>query len=378
MSKNTYEVITVIQKYFETLTDPRQQSKVRHNLLETIVMVICAVIADCDVWEDIADYCRVKETWFREALGMELKNGIPSHDTMQRIFEMLDPKEFEKCFAEWVSSVCTKKDRQVISVDGKTVCGSRSADRNPIHMISAWANDAQLVLGQIATDEKSNEITAVPKLLNMLDIEGHIITADAMSCQKEITKTITEKKADYVIGLKENQLSLYRDAEEYFKSAESEPNLYSVGKKTVIEKGHGRIETRVYFLCTDADLLNLHQEWSNLNGIGMMKSRIQKNDATTEETHYYITSLNDVKEVAKAARQHWGVENSLHWCLDMTFNEDYSRTRKDHSAENFAVIRYIALNVLKRMDDKMSVARRRRHCSYDGEYFKKVMLSIHA
>ena len=218
MSKNTYEVIKVIQKYFETLTDPRQQSKVRHNLLKTIVMVICAVIADCDVWEDIADYCRVKETWFREALGMELKNGIPSHDTMQRIFEMLDPKEFEKCFAEWVSSVCTRKERQVISVDGKTVCGSRNADKNPIHMISAWANDAQLVLGQMAVDEKSNEITAVPKLLDMLDIEGHIITADAMSCQKEITKTVTEKKADYVIGLKENQPSLYRDAEEYFKS----------------------------------------------------------------------------------------------------------------------------------------------------------------
>ena len=368
-----------MSEYFKGMTDPRQEAKVKHSFIETIMIVICAVIAGCDVWEDIADYCRVKEAWFREALGLELANGIPSHDTMERIFAMLNPKEFQERFIAWVQHTCGKQSREIISVDGKTMRGSGSEEQKPIHMVSAWANKAKAVFGQMAVDGKTNEITAVPELLELLDIEGTIITADAMSCQKEIVRKIREKGADYVIGLKDNQPKLRQETEEYFTAALEEPQFYNCVEKHVTqEKGHGRIETREYYLCTDPDFLKLHGEWRDLRGVGMMKSRIIQGETTTEETHYYISSLEDVREFSVAARSHWGVENSLHWCLDVTFREDHSRMRKDNTAENFAVVRHIVLNILKRMDDKLSVARRRRRCCYDDDYLQKVLLSIHA
>lgn len=366
-------------EYFEGMTDPRQAAKVRHSFIETIIIVICAVIAGCEVWEDIADYCRVKENWFREALGLKLSNGIPSHDTMERIFAMLNPKEFQERFIDWVEHTCGKENREIISIDGKTMRGSRSKEHKPIHMISAWANKAKAVFGQMAVEEKTNEITAVPELLELLDIEGTIITADAMSCQKEIVRRICDKGADYVIGLKENQPRLRQETEEYFTAALTTPQFYKHIEKYVCqEKGHGRIETREYYLCTDPDYLKLHDEWKNLHSVGMMKSRIVQGEAITEETHYYVSSLTDIKEFSDAARSHWGVENSLHWCLDVTFREDHSRMRKDNTAENFAVVRHIVLNILKRMDDKLSVARRRRRCAYDDTYLQKVIRSIHA
>ena len=367
-----------MKKYFEELTDPRQAGKVLHNFAETIMIVVCAVIAGCDVWEDIADYCRVKLTWFRERLGIELKNGIPSHDTMERVFRMLDPKEFQAQFIMWAQEACGKQRREILSIDGKTMCGSRDGKAKPVHMVSAWASKARAVFGQLATAEKSNEITAVPMLLELLDIEGTIITADAMSCQKEIVAKITEKGADYTIGLKDNQRSLCQAAQEHFDSVLSNPKLYDpLESMTTVEQGHGRIEKRVYYLCTDPDFLKLYQgEWKKLNAIGMMISRIEKDGNITEERHYHITSLTDVKEYVESARSHWGVENSLHWCLDVTFREDYSRMRADHSAENFCGIRHIALNVLKSMDDKMSVARRRRHCAYDDAYLEKVIFKL--
>ncbi len=257
--------------------------------------------------------------------------------------------------------------------------GSGSEEQKPIHMVSAWANKAKAVFGQMAVDGKTNEITAVPELLELLDIEGTIITADAMSCQKAIVRKIREKGADYVIGLKDNQPKLRQETEEYFTAALEEPQFYNrVEKHVTQEKGHGRIETREYYLCTDPDFLKLHGEWRDLRGVGMMKSRIIQGETTAEETHYYISSLEDVREFSIAARSHWGVENSLHWCLDVTFHEDHSRMRKDNTAENFAVVRHIVLNILKRMDDKLSVARRRRRCCYDDDYLQKVLLSIHA
>ncbi len=364
---------------FEKINDPRQAAKVQHKLSEIILLVICAVVSGCDVWEDIADFCRVKEEWFRDDLGLELRNGIPSHDTMQRVFEMMDPREFEKCFVEWVESTCGKKQRETVSIDGKTLCGSRDGERKPLHMISAWAHDRGIVIGQIATDEKSNEITAVPELMKMLDLEGCIITADAMSCQKAITRQAAIQKADYVFGLKENQPTLLEETMKYFQGASEDPSVYRpVTLATTLDKGHGRIEKRTYSLCEADDMLNQHLEWANLRSIGKMHSAVTQNGVTTEEDHYYVTSLTDVHEFSHAARQHWSIENSLHWCLDVTFHEDLSRTRKEHSAENFAVVRHFALSTLKRMDDKMSVARRRRHCAYDDVYLAKVILSIHA
>lgn len=368
-----------MQEFFKEINDPRQAGKVQYKLSEIIVLVIGAVISGCDVWEDIADFCRVKEDWYRDELGLELRNGIPSHDTLQRVFEMMDPKEFEQCFVKWVESTCGKHGRETISIDGKTLRGSRSDDRKPLHMISAWAHDRGLVIGQIATDEKSNEITGVPELMKMLDLEGCIVTADAMSCQKAITLQAALQKADYVIGLKENQPLLYSETVGYFQGAAEDPSLYrTVTTEVTTDMGHGRIERRTYSLCMADDMLNQHFGWANLRAIGRMRSMVTHKGVTTEEDHYYVTSLTDVQEFARAARQHWGVENSLHWCLDVTFREDASRTRKDHSAENFAVVRHFALSVLRSMDDKMSLARRRRHCAYDDAYLAKVILSIHA
>ena len=367
-----------MKEYFEGLTDPRQQTKVKHSLVETIMMVICAVIAGCDVWEDIADYCRVKERWFRERLGMELTWGIPSHDTMSRIFGMLDPKEFQDRFIEWAKAACGKQSREIFSIDGKTMRGSKDTDKKPIHIVSAWANKARAVFGQLATDEKSNEITAVPELLELLDIEGAIITADAMSCQRKIVKKISRKGADYVINLKGNQSALHDAVKEHFDTVMKNPELFQpLSILETVDNGHGRIEKRTYYLCTDAEFLDLYRsEWENLNAIGMRKTCTEQKGKFTEEISYFIASITDIKEFADSSRAHWGVESSLHWCLDVTFREDHSRMRKDHSAENFAVIRHIVLNILKMMDDKMSVARRRRHCSYDDAYLEKVIAKM--
>ena len=239
----------MMREYFSDLTDVRQSGKVRHNLLEVVVMTICAVIAGCDVWEDIVDFCRVKEKWFVESLNMKLENGIPSHDTMQRIWGMILPEEFERSFRSWVASVCQPASGEIISIDGKTIRGSTDQQKHPIHMVSAWAHHQQLVLGQLAIDEKSNEITAVPNLLDMLDIAGCVITADAISCQKEIARRITEKEADYVLGLKDNQPTLRRETEEYFIAALEDRRLYpGVEHTQTSEKGHGRIEIRDYYL----------------------------------------------------------------------------------------------------------------------------------
>ncbi len=263
--------------------------------------------------------------------------------------------------------------REILCIDGKTMRGSRDGEEKPIHMVSAWASKAKAVFGQLAVDEKSNEITAVPALLELLDIKGCIITADAMSCQKEIVAKIADSDADYTIGLKENQPTLCHETQEHFDAALKEPTLFDpLAAVITTEEGHGRIETRTYYLCMDPDFLKIYQTaWKNLNGMGMMLSKVEKNGVTTEERHFHITSLTDVKDYAESARSHWGVESSLHWCLDVTFREDHSRMRADHSAENFCVVRHIALNILKNMDDKMSAARRRRHCAYNDAYLRR-------
>lgn len=369
----------MLNEHFAALTDIRQARKVRHNLLEIVVMTICGVIAGCDVWEDIADFCRVKEDWFRNSLHMTLCNGIPSHDTIGRVWGMILPDEFERCFRSWVSSVCQQTKGEIISIDGKTVCGSKGEGKNPVHMVSAWAHQQQLVLGQLAIEEKSNEITAVPKLLDMLDVAGCIVTADAMSCQKEITRQIIDKQADYVLGLKDNQLTLRRDTEDYFTAAQADRTLYpDIQHFQTADKGHGRIEIRDYYMTAEIGWLEGREEWSGLRGIGRVHAKVTKGDKVTEEDRFYITSLTDVKTFARAVRAHWGIENSLHWCLDVTFGEDYSRIRKDHSAENMAVVRHIALDVFKQYPEKISLARKRRRCAYDEAFLANILLSIHA
>ena len=353
-----------MHEYFKELTDPRQAGKIKHNLLEIIVMTICATIAGCDVWEDIADYCRVKEAWFRDALHMHLENGVPSHDTMQRVWGMLEPKEFERCFCAWVDAVCQKTEGEIISIDGKTIRRSGGRDQKPIHMVSAWANQLQMVLGQLATDEKSNEI---------------IITADAMSCQKTITEKIAEKEADYVLALKDNHPVFHDEVRTYFEAALKEPRNYPAVKSLkTTDSGHGRVETRTYYLTNEIDWYEDKTNWTNLRAFGMVCSRVEKQGVVTEDVRHFITSLDEIARFSRAVRKHWGIENSLHWCLDMTFREDYSRIRKDHSAENMAVVRHMALNILKNHPAKISLARKRRRCAYDDDFFAEVMYSVHA
>lgn len=358
-----------MKKHFERLTDPRQPWKTTYNLLEIVVMTICAVISGCEHWEDIADFSRVKKIWFQERLGLVLENGIASHDTFQRVFQLIKPEELETSFLSWVKSVTQKTKGEIVSIDGKTICGSKDAKSKAIHMVSAWANANQLVLGQVKTEEKSNEITAIPTLLEMLELKECIVTIDAMGCQKDIAKKIVKAEADYVFGLKGNQESLNDDVRLYFETE-------NVTKKTVTyDKAHGRIETREYFLETEIDWLYQKSVWAGLNAIGMVKSSVWEKDSLREETRYFITSLIDAKTFAKAVRAHWGIENSLHWCLDAVFHEDVCRTRKDNSAENFSVIRKIALNILKNFPVKMSLARKRRKCEYDSDFMAQVLLS---
>jgi predicted transposase YbfD/YdcC len=362
-------VILPMKEHFESITDPRQPWKTEHNLLEIVVMTICAVISGCEHWEDIVDFCRVKAEWFKEKLGLVLENGIASHDTFQRIFQLIRPEELEVSFLSWVKSVSKKTKGEIVSIDGKTVCGSGDVKAKAIHMISAWANANQMVLGQVKTEEKSNEITAIPTLLEMLELKDCIVTIDAMGCQKNIAKKITEAQADYVFGLKGNQSSLHDDVKLYFE------NENAMEKIVVRDKGHGRIETRTYFLETEIDWLHQKPDWVGLNAIGMVKSGVWEKDCLREETRYFITSLTNIETFSRAVRAHWGIENRLHWCLDVVFHEDACRTRKDNSAENFSIIRRIAINILRSFPAKMSLARKRRKCEYDADFMANVLLS---
>ena len=370
MVESSRGVILAMRKYFEIITDPRQAWKVEHNLTEIIVMTICAVISGCEYWDDIVDFCKVKQEWYKEKLGLKLEKGLASHDTFQRVFQLIRPEELEASFVLWVKSVVRKTDGEIVSIDGKTVCGSRDAKARAIHMVNAWANANQLVLGQVKTDEKSNEITAIPTLLEMLELTGCIVTIDAMGCQKVIAKHISDAGADYVFGLKANQPDLLADAKLYFDECGPQAKIVTH------DKGHGRIETREYLLEADIGWMHQKPDWAGLRGIGMVKSSVTEKGVARHETRYFITSLNCVEKFAKAVRAHWGVENSLHWCLDVTFGEDACRTSKDNSAENFSVIRRIALNVLKLFPVKISLARKRRKCQYDADFMADVLLSV--
>jgi predicted transposase YbfD/YdcC len=336
------------KSYFSIIKDFRQEGKILHNLIDILFISIAASVAGADEWETVMLFAQEREEWLKKFI--ELPNGIPSIHTFRRVFRMIDTKQFEKCFIYWIKNIARETKGKVIAIDGKTARGAKDTteDKSPIHIVSAWMSQTGLVLGQVKTDEKSNEITAIPELLDLLFIEGATVTTDALGTQKEIAKKIyKDKKANYVLALKKNHETMYNDVDDYFKFAIKEnfkDISYQYFKKS--EKGHGRIETREYYLITDISWLEGKESWCGLQSIGMAKCRSIRKGKETEEIRYFLCSISTISSFAEAVREHWGVE-SMHWTLDVSFGEDKSRIRKDNEAENFALLRKIAINILK-------------------------------
>jgi len=365
-----------ILEHFSTLTDPRVPLKTRHRLIDIIVITICGTICGADNWTEIAGYAKIKRKWLEKFL--ELPNGIPSHDTFGRVFSLLSPEEFQRCFLSWIQSVFSVTDGQVVAIDGKTLRHSydRANNKSAIHMVSAWASENGLTLGQVKTEEKSNEITAIPELLELLNIKGCILTIDAMGCQKKIAAKIVDKDADYVLALKGNQGTLNEDVALFFKdSIENEFKDVDFDYHETVDGGHGRVEIRRHWATSDIDWLDQKQDWKGLKTIGMVESERHVDEKISVEKRFFIASINkDSRLLAKAVREHWGIENKVHWVLDVAFQEDDSRVRKGHAPENLAVIRHIGLNLLRsEKSQKVGFKAKRKMAGWDDDYLLKVL-----
>lgn len=334
---------------FMIIYDRRQVGKVRHKLIDIVFIAVAASICGCNDWLDMEAWAIERKDWLKKYL--ELPNGIPSCYTIERVFDTIDTKQFEKCFVEWMKEATQIQSGEIVAIDGKTVCGSaqNNIGQKPIHIVNAWCSNNGLILGQVKTDEKSNEITAIPELLDLLFIKGTIVTIDAMGCQKDIArKIVTENKADYVLSLKGNHPLLNEEIERYFSSVEQDGfKDEKVSETRTIEKGHGRIEERLYYYSTDTNWLESKKDWLKLNGIGMTIRKCTVSGKQTEERVYHLTSVKTVKDYSKAVRLHWGVE-STHWSLDVTFGEDANRTRKGKAPQNLALLKRLALNMVKK------------------------------
>lgn len=375
------DITASIEEHFGSITDPRIERTKLHKLIDILVIAICGAICSCDSWEDVEEFGTAKQEWFETFL--ELPNGIPSHDTFNRVFARLDPVEFRTCFIGWVSVASKLIGGQVIAMDGKVLRRShdRGIGKGAIDMVSAWACTNQLVLGQVKVDEKSNEITAIPQLLKALEISGCIITIDAMGCQTEIAKTIVEEEADYVLALKDNQGNLFEDTQKLFEDLESSQyQAYPYNYEKTVNKGHGRIEIRECWTISDPQILchlRGFKNWEKLLTVSCIRSQRWIGDEKTCEDRFHIASILGAKRVLAAVRSHWGIENSLHWTLDMAFDEDHCRVRKDHGSENFAILRHIALNLLKQeKTSKRSINGKRLLAGWMEDYLLKVLSGL--
>ena len=360
---------------FSYIDDPRSDSGKRHDLMDIISIAICAVICGAEGWSDVELFGRSKYDWLRRFL--KLPNGIPSHDTFGRVFSLIDPAQFQRCFIHWVKGVSELTQGEVIAIDGKTLRRSydRSRGKSAIHMVSAWAQNNSLVLGQVKVADRSNEMTAIPRLLSMLEVSGCIVTIDAMGCQRGIAGAIIESGADYVLSVKKNQPRLYADITETF--VHGLENISHDHFETV-EKGHGRIETRRCWAMSEPDYLDYINDggrWKNLTSVAMVESERRVDGETTIESRFYISSLPcDAKRLLAATRGHWSIENSLHWVLDISFREDDSRVRDGNAPENLAVIRHMALNLLKQDKTiKASIKGKRKKAGWDNDYLLAVI-----
>lgn len=352
--------------FFSSLTDPRMDRCKLHKLSDILFITIAACLSGAEDWEEIEEYGQAKQDWLKTFL--ELANGIPSHDTFNRVFAALDAVELEGCFAAWIQSVAELSKGQIVSIDGKRLCGSgEHGSKSIVHMVSAWSGANNLVLGQCKVDDKSNEITAIPALLEVLMLKECIVTIDAMGCQNDIAEKIISKEADYILALKGNQETLLDDVQEAFNH--DKPTSSSME----LDMGHGRIEKRTCHVISDTSWICKEQEWKGLQSLVKIESeRYHKSNGHTEkQTRYYISSLAaDAKKINEAIRQHWGIENQLHWTLDVAFGEDKSQKRAGYAAQNFSLINKVALNLLKNEKSKKrrSMKVKRHRAGWDNDY----------
>lgn len=361
-----------LEEVSQYVQDPRLQDNQKHNLFSLIAIIFCAIVGGANSISAIHRYAIAKSKWL--ALWLDLKNGIPSYDTFWWLLVRLDPSQTEILFRKWSSSLSKEEIEDFIAIDGKRVKGASNKKNQPdslLHMVSAWSSGRGLILGQLKTETKSNEITAIPELIQNLDLKGAVITIDAIGCQKEIAKVIVEKEADYTLMVKDNQPTLYDEIQNYFEQAESigfEGVSYDSYVK--MEKAHGREERREIYVTNDIDWLPMKEEWARLKSIVMVKSFRRIGDDVSEERRYYISSLSPVAErIARATRNHWGIENKVHWVLDVDFQEDLSQLSTRHAAENFSILRRLTLNVIRLdPDKKKSLKGRREIAGWNDEY----------
>jgi predicted transposase YbfD/YdcC len=370
-----------LEECFGDLPDPRVQGRCDHRLIDIVLIAVCAVLCGAESFSEVEEFGKSKAAWLKQYL--DLPAGIPSHDTFSRVFRLLDATEFQKRFMIWVEQRFRVPRGQVIAVDGKTARGSKDRFRGQeaIHLVSAWASETGVLLGQRKIDEKSNEITAVPELLKLLFIKGCIVTVDALNCQKDITQTVIERKADYVFALKANHPQLHQDVIDWFDWAKQRDfRDVTHDFHQTVNKGHGRLEIRRCWAIHDPlalESMGYYEGWAGLQTVVMVERERRSADKTQTETVYYLSSLlPDAKRILAATRAHWSVENTFHWTMDVVFGEDASRVRLDEAPENFAVIRHLALNLLKRHPAKLSIKRKRFRAALNDNFLLELLSQI--
>lgn len=367
------ELRSSLLEYFEKLPDPRVERTRAHLLLDIIAIAICAVVSGAEGFVDIERYGRAKQSWLSTFLA--LPNGIPSHDTFGRFFAALDPAAFHHCFLGWVGAIGELASGMLVAIDGKTIRGSHDTalGRSALQMVSAWASTHRLVLAQQAVTSKSNEITAIPELLAMLELERATVTIDAMGCQKEIASAIIEKNAEYVLALKENHPTLYQQSVALFEDR-STTQCSAAEFYQQTDAGHGRVEVRRCWTIDIADRWAVSSEWAGVRTVAMVERERHIGEHVSIERRYYLSSLPSVAEpIARAVREHWAIENSLHWVLDVSFAEDSSRIRINHAVENFALLRKIALNLLSNNTSPGSIRGKRKIAGWNDDFLIKIL-----
>jgi predicted transposase YbfD/YdcC len=361
-------------EHFAEVSDPRVERTKQHELVDILCLAVLAVIAGAEGWGDIEAFGRDKQVWLKQYL--RLTNGIPSHDTISRVFRMIKPVEFEAAFLAWIDALHDQIGTRQIAIDGKTL--RRSYDRgqmkSALHMVSAWSVANHVVLGQESVDDKSNEITAIPRLLQLLELKGAIVSIDAMGCQKDIAKQIVDGGGDYVLAVKDNQPTLHGAIDQHFESAVERRRNKTYRLHTTREKSRDRYEERHYYVSPlPESMAPLQQEWPGLRSIGEVVSITRRGDKETCEVRHYISSCEPkVKQFAECVRGHWGIENSLHWILDVTFQEDQSRIRKDHAPDNFSLLRRFALTLIKQDKSPGSVKRKRKRAGWNNDALARI------